>query len=109
MAQSPTIDLGQLDLVSTTAGLRLQVSSELAVLRRSAVGQYQSIKELCTADTLQRSYVKRADGFKIIVDIRLDICLSAALKDAAMEQLGFAIEKSPVKSLSISFPEIDSH
>lgn len=83
-----SIDLGRLDLVSTTSGLQLQLSS-LAQFAASVEGSAHKALTLqaLDADFRERPWIHRASNFRVVLGLRLAETLQGAVQGNVVENL----------------------
>lgn len=98
MAVARTVELGSLDLVSTTTGLQLHFSSVLhfASFGKDDIDSPKLTLESLTSDTLLRPFVRAADRFKLVLSLRFSVELNSASEDELLGKFSAAIEKAEV-------------
>ncbi|KAK5127470.1 hypothetical protein LTR85_006809 [Meristemomyces frigidus] len=91
-----SVDLGRFDLVSTTSGLQLQLSS-LAQFATSVEDDHDP--ESLTAQILiaarrQRPWIHRASGFRLVLGLRMAGDIEEAVSGETVERLTASIQKA---------------
>jgi len=94
-----TLDLGRLDLVSTTSGLQLQLESlaQFAPFAEDDDNAERSLTaQLLTADRRDRPWICRASNFRLVLGLRIADDLHVADRDALMNELAISLREANV-------------